>query len=334
MTTSLLIRETPLYVLPTLATRLGLNEAIFIQQLHWMSQQEHYGRMVDGRKWIRNSLTDWHKKFPFFSVPALRRIVKNLQEDGLLLYRDDLNHHGYDKTGWYAVDLEAFEAFENADGLVERLAEINEKRREAVSSRYEEDDPTPLQNVTPLQDETEVVTNCNGGDYKMITTIPKIHSKTSSNISVSEPPVRKADGDKNIELTWGLLMETCNQDKEQAAAIWQLQEAFCESSGIVRPDIDTELGRKELKNDWWPVLLVVLNAASGDLEAAKAGVKTAVTDMLAWKASAVSGPWSIRKKVSGVINAQRRAATAPAAQTQNVTYQHLNAVPVGKLLGM
>lgn len=165
--------------------------------------------------------------------------------------------------------------------------------------------------------------------------IQQTHRKKERNKERNTDHVREENGgDETLELTWGLLMETCTQDKEQAAAIWQLQEAFCESSGIVRPDIDTELGRKELKNDWWPVLLVVLNAAGGDLEAAKAGVKTAVTDMLAWKASAVSGPWSIRKKISGVINAQRRAATAPAAQTQNVTYQHLNAVPVGKLLGM
>jgi hypothetical protein len=194
----LLISEPPLQVLPTLATRIGLNEAIFIQQLHWMSQQDHYGRVVDGRKWIRNSLPDWHKQFPFFSVAALRRIVKNLQEDGLLLCRDDLNRHAYDKTGWYAVDIGAFEKI---DGLVERLAEINQKRKEAISIRYEEagneeaevvslqDEPnmTPLQNVTPhlqnvtpLQNVAEGVTKCKGGGYKMITTIPKTSSKTSS----------------------------------------------------------------------------------------------------------------------------------------------------------
>jgi hypothetical protein len=194
----LLISETPLQVLPTLATRIGLNEAIFIQQLHWMSQQDHYGRVDDGRKWIRNSLPDWHKQFPFFSVAALRRIIKNLQDDGLLLYRDDLNRHAYDKTGWYAVDIGAFEKI---DGLVERLAEINQKRKEAISSRYEgteneeaeevslQDEPraTPLQNVTPhlqnvtpLQNVAEGITKCKGGGYKMITTIPKTSSKISS----------------------------------------------------------------------------------------------------------------------------------------------------------
>ena len=144
----------------------------------------------------------------------------------------------------------------------------------------------------------------------------------------------ESDGDESIELTWGLLMETCNQDKEQAAAVWQLQEAFCESSSIKRPDIDTEYGRKELQRDWWPVILAMYKAADGDLEAAKAGVTAAVGDMLAWKATAVSGPWSIKKKFTGALNAQRQAQATPAAQTQNQTYQHLNAVPVGKLLGM
>ena len=185
----LLISEPPLQVLPTLATRIGLNEAIFIQQLHWMAQQAHYGQMADGRKWIRNSLPDWHKTFPFFSVAALRRIIKNLQTDGLLLCRDDLNRHGYDKTGWYAVDIESLEKI---DGLVERLAEINQKRKEAIDRRYEDDEGnadqveipvqagTPLQNVTPLQSVAGEGTNCKGGGYKMITTIPKTSSKRSS----------------------------------------------------------------------------------------------------------------------------------------------------------
>jgi len=32
---NLLIQEVPLMVLPTLATKIGLNEAMFLQQLHY-----------------------------------------------------------------------------------------------------------------------------------------------------------------------------------------------------------------------------------------------------------------------------------------------------------
>lgn len=132
--------------------------------------------------------------------------------------------------------------------------------------------------------------------------------------------------DESLDVIWGMLMETC-QDEETAAAVWQLQEAFCESSGITRPDIDTEYGRKELQRDWWPVILAMVKAADGNLEAAKVGVATAVTDILAWKATAVSGPWSIKKKFNGALAASRREPqeTQPPKSTP-----YLTQVPVGK----
>jgi hypothetical protein len=138
--------------------------------------------------------------------------------------------------------------------------------------------------------------------------------------------------DKNLEKTIMLLDEACGGDVETAKAVWQLQQAFCESSGIPRPDIDTEYGRKELQRDWWPVILAMYKAADGDLEAAKAGVTAAVGDMLAWRATAVSGPWSIKKKFNGVLNAQRQAQNTPQAAPQN-SYQQLNQIPVSALLG-
>ena len=40
---NLLIHEEPLLVLPGLASRIGLNEAIFLQQIHyWLNRSEHF----------------------------------------------------------------------------------------------------------------------------------------------------------------------------------------------------------------------------------------------------------------------------------------------------
>lgn len=151
-------------------------------------------------------------------------------------------------------------------------------------------------------------------------------------------PVRNTDHareenapDQSIDIIWGMLLETCGE-QETAAAIWQLQQAFCESSGIPRPDIDTEYGRKELQRDWWPVILAMYKAADGDLEAAKAGVAAAVGDMLAWKATAVSGPWSIKKRFTGALVAQRQVQNAPPAAPKT-SYQQLNQIPTSALLG-
>ncbi|EDT3088997.1 replication protein RepO, partial [Salmonella enterica subsp. enterica serovar Newport] len=61
---NLLINESPLQVLPTLACAIGLNEAVIVQQMHyWMKDSQHF---YDGRRWIYNSVASWQKQFPFW----------------------------------------------------------------------------------------------------------------------------------------------------------------------------------------------------------------------------------------------------------------------------
>ena len=50
---SLLISEPPLQVLPSLAVKIGLNEAIILQQVHyWLLKSNN---IRDGYKWVYNS---------------------------------------------------------------------------------------------------------------------------------------------------------------------------------------------------------------------------------------------------------------------------------------
>lgn len=103
----LLINESPLQVLPTLAKAIGLNESIFLQQLqYWLAGSQHE---IDGRKWIYNTAEEWAKQFPFWSEPTVRRIIVNLRERGLILTRNDLNRQKMDRTLWFAIDYEALD---------------------------------------------------------------------------------------------------------------------------------------------------------------------------------------------------------------------------------
>lgn len=106
----LLINEPPLQVLPTLAARIGLNEAIFLQQLHYWITNPKWGQEVDGRRWVRNTVAEWQvENFPFWSINTIRRVVASLEQSGLVLTRDDLNSLNYDKTKWYSIDYQALE---------------------------------------------------------------------------------------------------------------------------------------------------------------------------------------------------------------------------------
>lgn len=99
-----LIDEPPLLVMPTAILMVGVDEAIFLQQLHyWL---ERSGKERDGRRWIWNSFEDWHAQFPWWSVRTLQRIVSKLRESGVVITSTDYNAHRTDRTLWYTIDYD------------------------------------------------------------------------------------------------------------------------------------------------------------------------------------------------------------------------------------
>ena len=107
----LLLDEQPLQILPSLAVKLGLNKAMFLQQLHyWLQKDSAHER--DGQRWIYNTYEEWHEQFPFWSVQVLRkRIVKPLEEAGLITTTGEYNAMPQDKTKWYTINYEALNRF-------------------------------------------------------------------------------------------------------------------------------------------------------------------------------------------------------------------------------
>ncbi|PAF19725.1 DnaD domain-containing protein [Terribacillus saccharophilus] len=111
-----LIDEYPLLVLPSLATQIGLNEAIVIQQIHfWMQQSRH---KKDGRTWIYNTVKDWEQQFPFWSESTIKRILNKLYKEGLII-KGNYNKANYDKTIWYSIDYEKLEIKTKGSGQIE-----------------------------------------------------------------------------------------------------------------------------------------------------------------------------------------------------------------------
>ncbi|KHF28398.1 hypothetical protein LR68_02793 [Anoxybacillus sp. BCO1] len=73
-----LVNDDPLFVLPTVAVRLGLNESIFLQQLHyWLGKSTH---TYDGHVWVYNTYEGWQKQFPFWSESTIRRTIVRLEK--------------------------------------------------------------------------------------------------------------------------------------------------------------------------------------------------------------------------------------------------------------
>lgn len=107
-TSRLLINEPPLQVLPSLAEKIGLNQAIFLQQLHyWLGHSGKWNTGDDGveRLWVYNTYQEWQAQFPFWSVNTVIRIISKLEEEGYVL-SGNFNKSPIDRTKWYTIDYD------------------------------------------------------------------------------------------------------------------------------------------------------------------------------------------------------------------------------------
>jgi hypothetical protein len=185
MTSKLLINEPPLTVLPSLAVAVGLNESIFVQQLHYWIAGEKSGREVDGRRWIYNSASAWQKQFPFWSEVTIKRIITSLRDKKLIESRSDLNAMAVDRTNWYTINYETLRSFES----------IN-----LIQSSDQGDDGEI--NLIPPSDQSDTIKGSKRSDhYQRLTT--ETTAETTSNSSPYNPPRRFVENNPKTDATNG-----------------------------------------------------------------------------------------------------------------------------------
>jgi len=109
MASQLLINEPPLQVLPSLAMRVGLNEAIILQQVHYWLNPKLNKNVFDGRHWVHNTYGQWQKQFPFWAEKTIRRAIGNLEESELLTSFVTRN---FKKTKYYTINYPLLEQFQ------------------------------------------------------------------------------------------------------------------------------------------------------------------------------------------------------------------------------
>lgn len=160
-----LLDEYPLLVLPKLATVIGLNEAIILQQIHyWLLQS---GKEKDGRTWIFNTYDDWKKQFPFFSLSTIKRTIKKLEKSGLLI-TGNYNKLKIDQTKWYTIDHNA---------LDKRIV------------HFEQACKTPI-----VQNEQNNRSNCTKQSVSVNNPLPETTSEITSEIKKDKASSQGADG--------------------------------------------------------------------------------------------------------------------------------------------
>ena len=99
---SLLFNKHPLVINPQLAEKIGLNEAIVLQQIHYWLEKDGIGKDYNGKHWIYSSYENWIKQFPFWSEATIKRTISNLKKEGLIDV-EQLNKTSHDRTNYYTI---------------------------------------------------------------------------------------------------------------------------------------------------------------------------------------------------------------------------------------
>lgn len=126
----LLINESPLQVQPSLAMAIGLNEAIFLQQLHYWVGTSRY--MRGGKKWVYNTYSDWLFQLKYMSLPTLKRTIKSLKEQKLV-HVERFEKLRSNQVNFYSIDYETLAIIsENLDQAIDSIDQL--KMSQSISS--------------------------------------------------------------------------------------------------------------------------------------------------------------------------------------------------------
>jgi hypothetical protein len=116
----LLIEDRPITVSPVLATALGINEAIILQQLHFLltitEESKNRHNFIDGRWWVYNNYKEWKKEhFPWLHEGTIKRLFLTLEEWGLVDSMQSVKNPS-DRKKWYSIDYDALDGLEMTIG--------------------------------------------------------------------------------------------------------------------------------------------------------------------------------------------------------------------------
>ncbi|GHI00072.1 conserved phage C-terminal domain-containing protein [Neobacillus kokaensis] len=133
---TLVVNESPVMVIPSLAVKLGLNEAIVLQQIHyWLVRSKH---VIEGKRWVYNTYHDWQKQLPFWSESTIKRTIRSLESLGYL-QSGNWNRLKLDKTKWYTINYDKLPELEAP--MVEEDQPMDEASSEQTDqSNMAEDD--------------------------------------------------------------------------------------------------------------------------------------------------------------------------------------------------
>ncbi|MCM3663475.1 DnaD domain protein [Mesobacillus subterraneus] len=174
----LLLDDKPIIVLPSLAEKVGLNEAIFLQQLnYWLQESKH---SYEEKKWVYNTQEDWQEQFPFWSISTIRRTISKLESIGLLI-SGNFNKKKFDRTKWFTIN------YKKLEGLSKPSVQNEQMHNDAVVEDEDSQGDAFVQNGemhndASVQNEQTICSKWTDHVFNLNRPIPEITSESTSEI--------------------------------------------------------------------------------------------------------------------------------------------------------
>lgn len=185
---SLLIPESPMQVLPTLAKRIGLNESLFVQQVHYWLQRS--GRVIDGKKWVYNTIEGWQEQFFFLSVPTMKRAIQSAEKHGVIISCQ----FGTNRTKHYTIDYS--HKCLTYDPMANTALDVNRQPSTNLSENDGSNRSLPSDHIGPL-DSTVLIPSSDRIDPMSLYT--ETTTEKTTEISASSSKKKKWGESQDIE---------------------------------------------------------------------------------------------------------------------------------------
>lgn len=100
----LLVDGRQLFLSQDLAIRIGIEEALFLQQLYY--RLETRGMEKEGHIWYRQTYQGWAKQCPQWNIRKIKRLVMKLEHYQIIISSNKFNSFKTDRSKWYRIDYE------------------------------------------------------------------------------------------------------------------------------------------------------------------------------------------------------------------------------------
>lgn len=99
---------------PRIAASIGLNEALILEWFLEEFPKDKPNLVIhQNKKYLKISIYELSKSFPFWNIRTINRIIKSLKEKDLLISEQSLSENPLDRTNFYTINQQKLEQLYN-----------------------------------------------------------------------------------------------------------------------------------------------------------------------------------------------------------------------------